>query len=539
MFVVVLTGLARADGESPNRDTLMDAMVGELGRSMKELVLEDLPRPYFIQYNAEDRRALTMRAAYGGLLYRHEDRLRTVISRVRVGSYPLDNTNFGRGSGGTASLPLDDDYTALRHTIWRMTDADYKRAVEAFTRKQAFLRQKNVEDRPDDYTKADPVEAAEPVARLDVHPEQWEENVKKLSARFERYPEIQNADVTFFGGSVNHWIVNAEGTRLRRADTGIYIDVRAEIQADEGMRLADSRQYLGLQIDELPPLAKMLTDVDTLCEKLIALSEAPVIEYYTGPVLFEPIAAGKVFESLLADGLCARPVPLGSRGWGDDSLEKKIGLRILPRSFQVYDDPGPQWFEGTVLAGAYTYDDEAVAPERVTLVENGMLETLLASRAPTRKIKRTTGHGRSGGYSDARAHIGCLYLADDNGLSAEQLKERLIEAAVDEGLAFGLRIESMDAGGAGTLGDPIHAYKVYVDDGREELIRGMEFAPVETRILKRILAAGKQRKVYNATAGIPSSIIAPAILLEELELHKIEREFDKLPILKSPAQRGD
>ena len=67
----------------------------------------------------------------------------------------------------------------------------------------------------------------------------------------------------------------------------------------------------------------------------------------------------------------------------------------------------------------------------------------------------------------------------------------------------------------------------------------MEFAPAETRVLKRILAAGRDRRVYNSTSGTPSSIITPAILVEELELNKIEREFDKLPILKSPAQRKD
>ena len=62
---------------------------------------------------------------------------------------------------------------------------------------------------------------------------------------------------------------------------------------------------------------------------------------------------------------------------------------------------------------------------------------------------------------------------------------------------------------------------------------------VETRVLKDILAAGNQRKVYNSTSGTPSSVIAPAIVIEELELNKPEREFDKLPILKRPDQRAD
>ena len=88
------------------------------------------------------------------------------------------------------------------------------------------------------------------------------------------------------------------------------------------------------------------------------------------------------------------------------------------------------------------------------------------------------------------------------------------------------------------LGDPILAYKVYVEDGREELVRGLEFLPVETRALKHILAAGSERKVYNSTSGTSTSVISPAVLFEELELTKSEEELDKLPILKSPATRN-
>jgi len=499
-------------------------------------VLEGLPKPYFIQYGTEDRRTVSMQASYGGLLSISDDRSRTFTSHVRVGSYELDNSSSGRGIGGRTSLPLDDDYNALRHAMWGVTDRDYKRAVETLSRKLAFLKEKNVEDRPDDFSRVDPVQAVEPLSVLELDKKQWESNVKKLSALFKEFPRIQDSDVAFFAGGVNEWIVNSEGTRLRKADSGVYVEVDVQIQAAEGMRLSDSRQYLGLQVDQLPPFEKMLADVREMCERLIALSEAPMLDYYVGPVLFEPIAAGKVFDSLLSDGVCARPVPLGSGGWGDDSFEKKIGLRILPRSFEVYDDPTAEWFEGKLLAGAYTFDDEAVPPQRVDLVERGKLLTLLASRSPTRKIKQTTGHGR-GGFGSGQAHIGCLYVSDRDGVDAAELKAELIEAARDEGLEFALRVEAMESGGFGYLGDPTYAYKVYVEDGREELVRGLEFGDVETRVLKDIIAAGKERKVYNSTAGTPSSVIAPAIVIEELELNKPEREFDKLPILKRPDQR--
>lgn len=527
-----------AEETSPHKDTVMRAVVDELTRSMNELVLEDLPPSYFIQYKAQGRLSMGMYSAYGGLLGSDERRERTISSRARLGSYELDNTNFNRSFGARAALPLDDDYGAIRHAVWQVTDRDYKRAVETLTRKMAYLKEKTVVDRPADFSAAQLATAVEPLARIAFDRREWERNVNRLSARFAHHGEIQDSYVSFFAGTVNEWIVNSEGARLRKGDTGIYIEIEADTQAPDGMRLVDSRSYIGEQVAHLPPIEKMLADIDEMCEKLVALTKAPVLEHYDGPVLFDPVAAGKVFEALFADRVCARPIPLGSGAWGDESLEKKIGRRVLPRSFQVVDDPGPEWFEGTILAGAYTYDDEAVRATRVSLVENGILQTLLSGRAPTRKIKRTTGHGRSVGYADPNAHIGCLYISDDKGMTPEALKHALLEAARDEGLDFGLRITSIEEGGGGVLGNPILTYKVYVDDGREELVRGLEFLPVETRTLKHILAAGIERKVYNITSGVSSSIVSPAVLFEELELTKTEEEFDKLPILQAPATRS-
>ena len=85
-------------------------------------------------------------------------------------------------------------------------------------------------------------------------------------------------------------------------------------------------------------------------------------------------------------------------------------------------------FDDTVLMGAYDFDDEGVVPSRVELVAKGKLLNLVASRAPTKKIKKTTGHGRASGFSDARATLGCLYISDDNAVSDEELRSELVEA---------------------------------------------------------------------------------------------------------------
>ncbi len=521
----------------PDNDVMMRALADELARSMNELTLEGLPQPYFIQYHAWDRLAFSLDAAYGGLVGSDEDRFRTVRSLTRAGSYELDNTHFRASSGARAYLPIDDDYDAIRHAVWSMTDRDYKRTVEVLARKRAYLEDKNVVDRPDDFSPAELASEVEPSASVVFDERQWRDHVKQLSGRFAAHPRIQDSAVRLHVSGMNEWIVNSEGARLRMRDGGVSLRVEADIQASDGMFLADSRSYPAETVDQLPPIEKILSDIDEMSEKLIALSEAPVLEHYDGPVLFEPRAAGMMFEALFAYRLCAAPMQLGNSYWTDESLEKKIGRRVLPQTFTVVDDPGPRYDEDTYLVGSYRYDNEAVRAQRVTLVEDGILQTLLAGRAPTRKIKQSTGHARSG-RNGAEASIGCLYVSDANGMTADELKQALIQAARDEGIEFGLRVVSMEGGGAGWLGDPVYAYKVYVEDGREELVRGIEFLPIETRELKRILAAGVERKVYNSTGRPAVSIISPAVLFEEIELTRIEEEHDKLPILESPATRN-
>jgi hypothetical protein len=515
-------------------------MVDEMTRSL-ELQLEDLEKPYLIQFEAEDRLTYWLAAEHGALTTRQQQARRTFASRVRVGDYDLDNTNFsGRGrAGGRAVLPLEDDYIAIRQAIWWATDRDYKGAVETLTRKRAYLEQKNIEDRPPDYTLAGPVVQLQPRADFVFEEDLWAANLKRISARFRRYPDVQDSDVRLTVGAINRYIVDSEGTRLRVADTGVLLLLSAELQAEDGMRLSDTRTYGGYSLDDIPPIERIESDLDALCLSLAQVAAAPVLEEYTGPVLFDGRAAPQVFASLLAPGVAGRPDPIGSRRSSrEHALDKRLGKRILPRTFQVYDDPTVKRFEDQPLFGWYQYDDEGTPARRVDLVIDGILETQLMARAPTKKITGTTGHGRArrlGAIPQATA--GNLFVSCNEGLADSELRQAFLEVCRDEGLDFGLRVTGLRGVSVGGLSDPVVVCKVYVDDGREELARGLEFKPVEVRSLRKILAAGRKQHLHNYIAGPGRAVVAPAVVFEELELAKIEEEFDKLPILKSPAQR--
>ena len=340
---------AAANEAVPVDDVLMRAMVDELARAMT-LQMEDLEKPYFIQFNAEDGINYSIDAQFGAIISSDVSRQRSLSSNTRIGSYELDNTNFssrrafygGASYGASVNLPIEDDYMALRQAIWRCCDRDYKSSVERLTRKRAYLKDKNIEDRPNDFTKESPVVYSEPIEKIEFNQKAWEDALKEISARLKKYDRVQDSDVSLIVAGGTSYVVNSEGTRVRTSGNAALLVVTAEGQADDGMRFSDYCRYFEKSVEDFPKVEKILKDVDAMAARLYARMDAPVLEQYTGPVLFEGVASCQVFRSLLSDGIAGKIDPIGvSRQSVSDleNLDRKLGLRILPRSFSVYDDP--------------------------------------------------------------------------------------------------------------------------------------------------------------------------------------------------------
>jgi hypothetical protein len=98
---------------------------------------------------------------------------------------------------------------------------------------------------------------------------------------------------------------------------------------------------------------------------------------------------------------------------------------------------------------------------------------------------------------------------------------------------------------------PALAYKVY-PDGREELVRGLRFRGLNARSLKDILVAGDDSNVFEflnnqapfaliggASYVAGTSVIAPSVLVDDVELHPLEEELPKLPIVPAPELRAE
>lgn len=530
-------------------DSVARAMRDELARSMGELKMDQYPPPYYVAYTYEELQRFSCSASFGALSgsgFSHDWR---VAVDARVGDYELDNTNFVRNyslTGGAARLaaPEAPDYWNIRHRLWVATDLMYKRAIEDFAAKTAWLQRNNVPDRPADLSRADPSTHIEEQRALAIESAKFEELVKRLSARFRTAAAIQSSDVYFEGTAANSTLVNSEGSHVRQGATSARLTVVAGTQAADGMPLGDTLAFYGVTPEDLPDEPTLIAAVDELIARLTARVSGPRAEEYIGPVLLEGDAACFAMLELLIDRLSSPDEPLGYAGLGTP-FKNRLKKRVTPAFLSITDDPTVTRFADIRLLGAYAVDDDGVPAQPVTLVDEGRLKEWYMSRVPTRAIKPSNGHSRSG-----KGGPGCVLVKSSNTLGREQLRAELIKIAVEQELPYAIRIESIaradvgvrgaTAGGGfrdGTveLSAPISAYRVY-QDGHEEPIRGGEWQGVTLRTLRDIFVTGDQPHVLNVIRrGSPVSVVCPALLIEEMEMKKPEEQEARLPYLTHPS----
>lgn len=571
-LVALCARSAPAEDEVPRR-----AMKDELARSMGQLRLQGMDRPYFIAYRMDEVDASVVSAALGGLTNSQHGRTRLVAVELRVGDYALDNSNYfsTRSFGRMDELirvrqaPVDDDYQQIRRQFWLATDAQYKRALEDLSAKRAALRMRTRGEKLPDFSREPPVTAAGPRASGLPARAELEALAREVSAIFQSVPEIQRSVVRIAWQDVYTRYVNSEGTSFTRARPTFQLEVDAETQAADGMPISDSIEIHGHSAAELPPRQALLVRVRDMAARILALRSAPSVERYNGPVLFEGVAAAEVFGQHFAARLVAVRQPVGDDPRFDllygqmmgSSFADRIGGRVLPEFLGVTDDPGRTEVRGTPLLGGRPIDDDGVVPRETKLVEHGVLKTLLATRVPVRSVPRSTGSRR--GCCAAPSN---LVVTSDRSVGGAELRRELLRRAKERGLDYGIVVRRM--GGGGAAASMVRAMarmagqaqpgsgamaEVYLlrPDGREEPLRGMGLGEMTPAAFKGIVAVGDTPAVFtgefahqlggifsfgfSAAAGFPVvSCVAPSMLFEEVSLVRSQGPFPDLPVSPSP-----
>jgi predicted Zn-dependent protease len=467
---------------------------------------------------------------------------------------------------------LDNDYQALRESLWLATDHAYKAAVESIARKRAALNSvAESQDKLKDYSKSEPITSIAPVAREKVDDAQWRTRIAKLSGIFKAYPEILASGVEFNANLGPTYYLDSDGTSLRFKDDVVSLIARAEVQASDGTILREGISVQSLDMRSFPAEAEVTSVVTSLAERLRVRVKAPVGEAYVGPVLFEPPAAAQLFAQLVGDNLRSgkKPISDGNRplNYLPSEFDGRVGARVLPEWMDVMDDPTQIAWQGTPLAGFYSFDIEGVRPAVVNVVEKGVFKSFLTTRQPLKGFPQSNGHARLGGsYGVKAAAISNLFVRASQTQPLDDLKKRMMQMLKDRDKPFGMLVRRLDypfsssgsdlqqlmasapqsGGSARPLSPPVLLFRVY-PDGREELVRGLRFRGVSTRTLRDIVAASTETALFDfvnnaaplaflGAAGIiaPAAVVAPGVLFEELELEHPQEQLQKPPIVPPP-----
>ncbi len=545
-------------------EVIFSAMHDELQRTMTNLVMEDLDRPYFVAYTIDDIDEVDITGSLGVLTHSNQDRTRYLSVDLRVGDYALDNSNFvfGYNDRGptSASIAIDDDYDALRQGLYMVTDRAYKSALKTLSGKKAYLQTRVIKDRPDDFLPPVANKYIDKAEPFDLEADRFEGMVRAASEVFREYPMIISSELDLSAVAVNQYLVNSAGSQVLRGDRLFIIMLTMDGKSSEGEDVHDGDHIIVNRQKDLPDKDELTRWARKQAEQMKQLLAAKAPEEYAGPVLFVGEAAGEFFRQLFVDNVSGCPSPLydnermGAQNRGPE-LANKVRRRVLPAFIDVYDDPILSSYDDHDLIGTYEVDDAGGVPQRIQLVDDGKLIDLPIGQAPTKRIKEANGHARGAIGRSATGRVSNLIVESSDQASLQDLKKSLLELAADVDLDYALIIKQLDdsnarprgmmrffgfggpSGGQSALSAPLVAYKVY-PDGHEEVARNLEFSNVTVRTLRDILQTGDEMQVYNYLISsdyeMPASIVCPAVLVEEMELKKSEDKVKKPPVLPSP-----
>ncbi len=561
-----------------NSEIILKAMKDELNRSMSELKIENLEKPYYIEYKLTISKQYITKSELGQI-FNNDDPLRITLDvGIRIGDYKFDNSNFfdiGFSFFGSTddeenyqnrTLPIELTYDNLRREIWLATDAAYKQTSEIYSKKIATLKNIIRKDTIPDFSVVPPTKSYDTTKTKDFDFAKYTNLVRDLSKIFQNYSKIFTSQVAFEYLQNRTYYVNSEGMEYVKDSHFTGLESIAFAQKEDGTPVINHFQSYSKYPELLPSadsLSKAINKMAATTEKsLVAKS---LDEPYNGPVLIVGEAAGELISRSFAPNFMAQRQKLTESSMGivsqrNNAFQKKIGGRVLPEFMSVVDDPSKNNFGKVDLLGPYKIDDQGIKPETVKLVEKGYLKSLLNDRTPVKRLPNSNGHKRDGAITYSNLFV---EVEKDKTLNNKELKAKLVELIKQRDLPFGIiitkianqnimatSIMSKTYGITSYLVDQntipiIEAYKIY-PDGREEFVNNIQLNSVSAPSFKDIIFTGNENYVYNllsvnqngfmgeGSPYIPTSIISPSLLFEDLEITPIEKDTPKPPFFSNP-----
>jgi len=537
LYIVLFLGLQTGFAQTEN--LVISAIQKEVDRNKTELKMEGVASPFFISYMVFDRSEYNLSASLGSISSSGEFHRRHGVPTLLVGDYHRNNLNVNVAGYFYPSLTSLSDNSGIPITIWRDLDGAYKTAVERFKMKMAIQQQqtqtKEEENLPD-LEKVNPVNMIMQPVPVNFNKGYWENFLRKASETAKQYPEILNSNVSLNIRNIMSYTYNTEGSRYAVPYTFYQLIFTANTRASDGQEITHTLYTENATFEQMPKIETYISECKSLMDNLLKLKNAPVIDdAYSGPVLLEGKAVELLFRQTFFQNnrLYAAPKSIQQnyqqqQVQGGNDFELMLNKKVISRSISIKSITGQEYYKGQRLNGYYPVDAEGVVPAKeLVLIENGVLRNLLNGRKPTKKIQNSNGHVRFDFNSNNfRVIPGNILITCNQTFSKEELRKKLIAAAKEEDLEYAYIIHDLFLN---------LISRIYVADGREELVRGATANDVNLKTFKRILGASDKEQMYSFDVMQTHVIFPDAMLFEELDITRMNNiEFKKPYIVPKP-----
>jgi TldD protein len=535
-------------------EALIEILKKDSRRALK-MKVRGFPRPYYCSLLLRDLKWTNTWSSSGSMYRKRSDHTRNVYCDIRVGRYRYDQVADGglhdnddeQESYTHTKVPIDDTcHDGLRMAIWRLSESKFREALSDFnSRESSRLSTVDPNRRLASFAPLPAIKKISYKRFEKIDEEKWVRFCKRASKWLSELKHLSANYVEFDASQETKIFVNTENRIIVQQSQVFSIIASLRKLTNEGFQI---EQELVLNCGTQKELFDMKTFKRRALErynKLLELIDAKKIHSFSGPVLLSPKASGLLFHEAIGHRM--EGSRLLSNGEGK-TFKGQIGKKILNVDLDIYDDPRIKSFGGKRCIGAYEFDDEGTKATRADLIKSGKIAGFLNTRSqlPVRGMQQPNGHARNKQHQRPISRMGVTVVRSKDGESWDELKAHLIREIIEQRKPFGLIVYQTSGGETDTTsydfqafsGDISYARLVY-PDGREEVVRGVDFVGTPLQALHNIVAVGDEMVMDNHYCGaesgfIPVTTIAPAILLNNLELQAKDEALVTQYILPRP-----
>ena len=536
----ILPAPSFADNGLQGDEAIFAAMKDELKRTTDSLSVEGAPAPFWAAYSTTRYGSFNITGELGGISSSKYTPMQTnITAHVQLGNFKRASDFPGQPLilGGAAAN--DITYPSLRRSLWGSTDMAYKNTIAMMAQKQAYLNQYPL---PAELEKIPDMQRAVPGTYVENDENNYEvdmaslENVaKELSAVFKDYKYLENTSVTIKGDNVVTYRSTTEDVNIKQPHNRVIIKASATFVDDNRVKLSDNLTLNYESPADMPSLEVLKEKVRQFADDCMEMRNAPeMAEDYKGPVMYADDAARQVFTAnyLAPNQFFA----VQSIQENPKALGQKIGKKIVDERVSILNYTDRKAYNGEKLLGHYAVDADGFKPSpALTIVENGVLKTLLNRATPAQYCEKSTASARFGNspqQSVPMTGVGTLHIKATGTIKDDAMLKTLLKKAKKLKLDHAYVLTTPQGYAS------LRLYQIDVKTGERKLVKTNILSLPTTEQLKKLVAVSDVEQVCNEVSPYSYSVIYPKkVIIDGCTLSEPTMKGSKLPALPYPLQR--